>query len=1519
MASRALEPPQWGLDQRLVARARGQEVAPVEHDAIEASCGDFLIAQRREDLRGRRPVRASDPAQGQVCAKGAPLWRDARGPEDGSDPVCQGVQRLDAHADAEPQDARAPRSSEGVQPPKRPVEREGWGSGLAQRASQGFDAFGSCRAEEAQGDVEVVRRNPAHPPAGSVAATRKACPNPLHPCASLGTERGGHEEPPEGQVRLGRASQGVLLPIITHFTAPCDLPRSGARGFGPSSVPQHGWDGALLPCCTSGLPVVTLAMAMSLSPMGTVHRLLAPSLHDALDALAEALRARRALGRSLFSPPLLLVASRLLGVALERDLAERLGGTADLRVATWAVEADRWLARLEGAFLDEHQIRDRLAVLLTRLASRTDPPRPEWASWWAWLRGEPGDPSAIAERAGGLAIRLAALFARYEWERPRMVQAWLDAEGGTGLQGAEALDPERGEAAKWQRALWRCVHGLSSALDPEGAEPELAFEPAASRVAFLARGPASSAPPPAEEIWLLAPSAWPELLGEVVTVWAAQARVHVVLLEPSEDPQWLDALRTGRDLRAQLAEAGALHPLLLRWGASLGAVREAALVSVAAEGRSEEAASLRERVRFLPPRARPLEGPARPGMGPRALRAWVRASFVRDPGRPPCADASFVRVAAHDIRREVEWAAERIWRWMREASERGEPLRLERVGLLLAARDRGLYQALVEQIFPRAHGGDPDTGGIPFVLVERPLLEGSRAGQALSRLLELPLHVPTRPRWLDVLTHPFCLATEPDAETEAWVRLLDATGMLHGLDAADHRDTHLGTSGPHVEQALLRLALGQLLSGERLGEPGRFDWPGRADALWVEEGGEAARSLLGVLSVMAAAVRVARCERRSLAQWARFAEGWARRVLRAPPGERAEEGVLERLFDELRAVGEGAGSASVPYRVFCTMAMRRLEGLQIVDGRAPLGGVQVGSFRRLCRLPFQHVIVLGLAEREMPAAVAADPIDLRRPLRGEGQVPLGGAPRHQEPAVRDQQAFLELLLGPSRSLAFCWPAVEPHSGEPVPPSSLLVDLAGWLERSGVSWPLLRTRRRRWEEPASGEGANEEAERLGEPPEHVHEGVVAERRAARWGARLRGQGGLLETTWMQARAAARLRAEGRAAWLVGAASSDGVPLRTPSSMRELSVGRLARFVHSPVQAWAAETLGMEASFGEPAEAREEEPFAVASWQAIAVLSESLRAAVEAGWSLERALARYEEQASRARGRGRWPFGPLAEAAARVHCGWLRAWVEAGARAMPDPEVRGLLLGSRPPGLVEEGAPGRVLPPLSTASGSFRLVGDLGWEVLVGGAEPRLWIRLLSREGGVRGPGGKDFHRARREALRQFVCHLAACAVGEGGDRTLRLWFLPCEVSRGVRFWEVRYRMTDVAVDVARAALDRWAEAVTGERFPGRAPASLLLEALGGKKKPLPMCRLADRLPRPLPYVPEGGERDAGGLGSDRFGPFPEWLLRQLPPPSAEALHREVRERLALFLRHVVEVAADDSGAWHAHIVAEGGTA
>ncbi len=1256
---------------------------------------------------------------------------------------------------------------------------------------------------------------------------------------------------------------------------------------------------------------------------------LAPSLAEAMDLLVEALQAERRAGRTLFAPQLLLTGSSLASRALERDLAERLGATADLRFGTLVAEVRRWLlgALEEGEQLAEGaRLRARLATTLQRLADEALEAPEALRPIERWLRG-PGGRAARSERAGGLGVRLAALFERYQLERPEMVAAWSASSGEgpgsgeheeaslLGLAPEERADPERLATARWQRWLWRVACGHEA---PDGAAVGLAT-PLRSLPELWSRlagvPPTTVPPPPAPSIWLLAPSGWPQLVHRVVAHWRQQGvRIAAVLLDPApESSWWVDAL-ADRATRRVLDETALLSPVLARWGRPLAEVNLAVC---------EALQVARERARSLVTWSSaaeddPLRARLRAGLG---LGSLPRASR---PASTAAGDASLLAVAAHEPRREVEWATERIWRLLEEARAANRPLRLDEIGVLLAGSERQHYQALVERVFPTATAGGAAPEGLPFVLLERPLLEGSRAGQAVARLLDLPLHPPSRPRWLDALLHPCMLAASPEADPEQWVELLARAGALHGLDADDHAETYFGPSGPHFEQALRRLALGQLLAGERTGAAGWAQPPGEgAPPLRVEEGGEAAQALLGRLDELVAWARLARDECLPIARWAAEARVRIESMLAAehPEDERVLGQVLRALSDLERADEPGE---PVPYRLYHAVALRELQGLVLRDPRAPGGGVLVGSLRALRRLPLRHVLVLGLREGEFPVGSPPDAVDLRLPAT-VGDRPIGGAPRHQTPTARDRLAFLELLMGPSESLALCWPAVESTTAEPIPPSSVLEELDAWLQAQGEPLPRCPTRRRRWEEeaPPSGEAPGDAppapaAEAHAVEAAEVFEAAARERRAWRAGQQLRAAGRYAGSPQAQAEWMARLR-EG--------ADPERTPHLEPlpeppallyrgrplSEGAEASVGvtELGQWLRSPLQGWARVALGMERLALLPAEAQEEEPFSPGNLARSRVLQEALLAAAAHGWQLDAAMAAYERAVAEQRASGQWPWPPLADHAAQAHAQLLDAWCRTGAARLGTGwrPWRAALGGA---GRLPPGLPLHVLPALHLPYDTARLVVGGALEPLLrgpGGEEA--FVLTLRKEGGKTGVGTKLLVHARPRVLRPFLSHLLLCAAGEPRPRVAWAWSAPTALSAkhlggGMGVWSVRYRFAPLAPEQAREALVQMVEGLLAPEPPGRLPAGPALagptqKKAGDKRKPKAGS------PTTLREVLTGwdGRLDAGKsrntLHDDAWGPLPSHWVEALPEPDPEVARHRAMRRLGPFGEHTEEAA------------------
>ena len=107
--------------------------------------------------------------------------------------------------------------------------------------------------------------------------------------------------------------------------------------------------------------------------------------------------------------------------------------------------------------------------------------------------------------------------------------------------------------------------------------------------------------------------------------------------------------------------------------------------------------------------------------------------------------------------------------------------------------------------------------GVPCHLVDAPIDDRGRIGEAVLALLELPTSAMARRDLLRVMTHPAVLAGHPHVDPADWIRWTERLGIAHGADARAHQGTYLEAYPGqfHWDQGVRRLALGAFMVGER--------------------------------------------------------------------------------------------------------------------------------------------------------------------------------------------------------------------------------------------------------------------------------------------------------------------------------------------------------------------------------------------------------------------------------------------------------------------------------------------------------------------------------------------------------------------------------------------------------------------------------------------------------------------------------------------------------------------------------
>ena len=714
---------------------------------------------------------------------------------------------------------------------------------------------------------------------------------------------------------------------------------------------------------------------------------------------------------------------------------------------------------------------------------------------------------------------------------------------------------------------------------------------------------------------------------EALTDLAQGTDVAVYMLDPCEE-LWDDVAGRGAvaDRATTLAAADPL-PLML-WGRP---VRDtlAALVERTA-GDVED--------RFAEPDGDDTTACA-------ALLADVRARRAPDASTQVHADAGVTVLACPNPRREVEVIAAEV----RRRLDADPALSAHQIGVWLAG-DAERYLAQAPAAF--------EAVGVPCHLVDAPIDDRGRIGEAVLALLELPTSPMARRDLLRVMTHPAVLAGYPHVDAADWVAWTERLGIAHGADARAHRGTYLEAHPGqfHWDQGVRRLAVGAFMVGERAARGPALiaGLPVAPEELRADQQASAATYALLVRSLCADAAWLAHHEA-PLAGWADVFAGLVDTYL-APRDTDAT-----RDLERVRAMLAGLAHLDLDGRRLGFREARAHVATQLGSARANRGeplaaGVMVAPIGAMRAVPFELVFVAGLGEGAFPAGERPSPLDLRREARLSDV----------SPRDRDRAAFLEVLLCARRGVYLSYVAVEPKSGQALGPSSVILELADALapylgaasSRAALAQLTVRQPLHRFGAP------------LAEAPEALAVGAsplpaigrerwgCAVRDAVRGHLRAHGhpipdEDGLLTLLAHPAQAALRTA--------LGIVPAPPTPPVT-AGVRTLTVTHLRAFLESPIQAWAQAALGLAELADDELVEHSDEPFHQDRGRRAQLLREVLAAQLrDPGPEL---AARYDAAVAAQQLAGQFPVGVFAEVARTLDLRLLETWrrgvgpVEAG---------------------------------------------------------------------------------------------------------------------------------------------------------------------------------------------------------------------------------------------------------------------
>ncbi len=878
-----------------------------------------------------------------------------------------------------------------------------------------------------------------------------------------------------------------------------------------------------------------------------------------------------------FAPSTIVVGSHLAARWLKREIALSRGIAAGLDLVTFDAFVERtWAGEDRISGIDRTQLAAALASVLAdrRVVGGLAPVA-------AYLGAAP----APGDRAGPRRVQLAEHLANLVWQYTTTRPDWMVAFS----VGKPPQELAEDSTARWQAAL---VGEAFVRLARAHGSPRVPIPmlPWARRRAGLQ--PLQLAAP----ISVFGISYLVRSQLEALTDLGQHSDVTVYLLDPCEQ-LWDDISSRARAVVGE-------DPLLLSsWGR---AVRDSLGALVERTGGDIDDAFV------APPVVTALD----------QMLADVRAR------KPPEVSDAVLRagvevIAAPSKRRELETIAARF----RAHLDADPSLRAHDLAVWIAGEPER-YLAQASSAF--------EAVGVPCHLIDAPLDDRGRIGEAVLALLELPTCEMTRSDLLRVMTHPAVLAGHPHVDLVDWVRWTERLGIVHGADAQAHAGTYLEQHKDkfHWDQGVRRLALGAYMVGANRGPAKIGDLLVAPEEVRPDQLASAATYALLVRSLCADAAWLAAHEA-TLAQWAELFVGLVDAYIDRGGSDKAAA-ETSRDIERVRSMLAGIAfvdldARRVGFREAREHAVRRLVGARADRGEPLAAGVMIAPLRPHRAVPFRIVAVVGLAEGEFPAQNQPSPLDLRRDVRA-GDV----APRD-----RDRQAFFEVVLGARETLYLSYVAAEPKSGQPLGPSSVVMELGDALA------------------PYLGQSSSRAALEALTVREPLH----------RWG----GTEGFARERW-----AVRVRDAMRAHLRANQhpiPDADGMlallghptlaPLReelgivdvlphapAAPARRQLSIANLRAFLESPVQAWAQAVLDLDELPDDAALDHSDEPFHVEKPARAVLLREVLAAHLcDPGGELG---ARYDVVVADMELRGQFPVGVFGEAARAVDLRTLARW-------------------------------------------------------------------------------------------------------------------------------------------------------------------------------------------------------------------------------------------------------------------------
>ncbi len=637
-----------------------------------------------------------------------------------------------------------------------------------------------------------------------------------------------------------------------------------------------------------------------------------------------------------------------------------------------------------------------------------------WAATLARHLGHGLPPAEADLRVGrryAVARRLAALFASYAVQRPRLVEDWSAGHDTDGAGGP--LDADLG----WQPQLWRRLVAELDAPPPHSRH--------AATLARLRGDPGSFDLP--ERVSLFGHTRLPVTEIDLLAALAEHRDVHLWLPHPS--PVLWDALTP---LVARDGSASGPVPRAEDTGHGLVGHRLLATLGRDTRELQRALAAVRPHDDYVPDAAAPRD----------TLLGWLQSDLRSNAPGPAAerilgSDDRSVQVhACHGAARQVEVLREVLLDLLDT-----DPT-LEPRDILVMCPDVETHAPLISAGFGLGdvvgREGHPAhrlrvqladrslTQTNPLLAVATTLLDLAGGRATASQVVDLAHAEPVRRR--------FKFSDDDLAQLADWVA---AAGIRWAFDAEHRADFGLD----QVVANTWQFGLDRVLAGVALSDDANT-WLDRT--LPLDDVGSGQVDLAGRVSEYVDRLRHATDSmvgRHPVGDWLDALEQALATLTLVPASDGWQSGQVHRELSRVREAA-AADLQDVSLRLPDVRALlgQRLAG-RPTRANFRTGTLTVCTMVPMRSVPHRVVCLLGLDDGTFPRAGAVDGDDVlaRRPLTGE-----------RDPRSEDRQLLLDAILAATETLVVTYTGANEYSGQPRPPAVPLDELLDALDESATS-------------------------------------------------------------------------------------------------------------------------------------------------------------------------------------------------------------------------------------------------------------------------------------------------------------------------------------------------------------------------------------------------------------------------------------------------------------------------------------